>query len=156
MTTHETSPARKSTTDLCHEAFEAFWDVVAKRFSLAKYGDLSPERTIRLQFAAEEAVEEWISTNVPVLCKNCGSEIVETVNDSNFRGGECNACEYERYRRHAAALDAAHGLFELIKTLRENGCDLFDHHEPLLSHCRAVLLEQDKAFPKNAPHGDAA
>lgn len=30
-------------------------------------------------------------------CKTCNSEIVSSVNDGVFRGGECDACEYHRY-----------------------------------------------------------
>ncbi len=51
--------------DLAYEAIEEFWQVVVRRFPEAKYGDLSPERTIRLHTAATDAIEEWISNNVP-------------------------------------------------------------------------------------------
>ncbi len=37
----------------------------------------------------------------PCSCKTCGSEIVETVNGSTFRDGECGMCEYTRYRTPA-------------------------------------------------------
>ena len=53
-------------------------------------------------------------------CKTCGSEIVETVNDSQFGDGECNGCEYERYKSQPALLEAgflAHGAL----------CDLSYH-----------------------------
>jgi hypothetical protein len=39
-------------------------------------------------------------------CRTCGSEIVESVNDGVFRGGECDACERLRYDSHSALLDA--------------------------------------------------
>ncbi len=39
-------------------------------------------------------------------CKTCRSEIVETVNDSIFREGECDGCEYQRYRSQPALLEA--------------------------------------------------
>lgn len=45
-------------------------------------------------------------------CRTCGSEIVETVNDGVFRDGECDACEYQRYRTHPGLLDA---LDELLR-----------------------------------------
>lgn len=37
-------------------------------------------------------------------CKTCGSEIVETINDSHFDDGECGACEYRRYRSQSELL----------------------------------------------------
>ena len=81
METNETSPAEK----LCHqchrpaesndgrcrycilevEASEAFWAVIVRHFPEAKYGDLSPWRTIRQIVANVDAIEEWISNNVP-------------------------------------------------------------------------------------------
>ncbi len=42
----------------------------------------------------------------PRHCKTCDSEIVETVNDSLFRDGECNGCEYERYASQPKLLRA--------------------------------------------------
>jgi hypothetical protein len=84
MATHETTPARKTcfrcanrpalrsgpNRGLCrfcalaYEALDAFWEVIVRRFPQAKFGDLSPERTIRLSDAAADAIEEWISNNV--------------------------------------------------------------------------------------------
>ena len=55
-------PDIRSITD---EALDAFWKVLVKRFPQAKTGDLSPEPTIALQRAAEDAVSEWIDNNVP-------------------------------------------------------------------------------------------
>jgi hypothetical protein len=39
-------------------------------------------------------------------CRTCGSEIVETVNDSVFGDGECNGCEYDRYKSQPALCEA--------------------------------------------------
>lgn len=39
-------------------------------------------------------------------CRTCGSEIVATVNDSLFRNGECDGCEYQRYKTQAGLLEA--------------------------------------------------
>ena len=78
---NETSPAKKLCRQ-CHrpaepgkgrcrycilevEASEAFWDVIVRHFPEAKYGDLSPWRTIRQIVANVDAIEEWISNNVP-------------------------------------------------------------------------------------------
>ena len=57
------------TTDntlLAQEALDAFWNVIARKFPKATSGDLSPLTTIRLVVAAETAIDEWISNNVPV------------------------------------------------------------------------------------------
>jgi hypothetical protein len=42
-------------------------------------------------------------------CRTCGSEVVETVNESHFREGECGPCEYRRYRSAGALAAAAAG-----------------------------------------------
>lgn len=47
------------------EACEAFWAVIARHFPDAKFGDLSPEATIRQRLANSDAIAEWISNNVP-------------------------------------------------------------------------------------------
>jgi hypothetical protein len=49
---------------LVRESDDAFWHVIARRFPHAKHGDLSPERTVALNRAQEEAVNEWIRNNV--------------------------------------------------------------------------------------------
>lgn len=56
------NPDLRSVTD---EALEAFWQVVVKRYPQAETGDLSPLTTIRLDKAAEVAIEEWVWANVP-------------------------------------------------------------------------------------------
>jgi hypothetical protein len=53
-------------TLLADEALEAFWSTLAHHFPDATAGDLSPERTIGLQMAAEEAIKEWIESNAQV------------------------------------------------------------------------------------------
>ena len=56
----------KSTiADLSNKALDAFWEVVVRHNPQAKTGDLSPLTTITLTIAAENAIEEWISANVP-------------------------------------------------------------------------------------------
>ena len=45
-------------------------------------------------------------------CKTCGSEIVQTVNDSLFRDGECDGCEYQRYKTQPALIEALDYLLE--------------------------------------------
>jgi hypothetical protein len=53
-------------TLLADEALEAFWSTLVRHFPDATTGDLSPERTIGLQLAAEEAIKEWIGNNAQV------------------------------------------------------------------------------------------
>lgn len=65
--THIPSTRSKPNPDLeslVREADDAFWAVIARRFPTAKSGDLSPERTVALTDAAEQAVSEWIENNV--------------------------------------------------------------------------------------------
>lgn len=52
------------------------------------------------------ATEEFIAIAGEKNCKTCGSEIVETINESNFRDGECGPCEYKRYASQSDLLDA--------------------------------------------------
>lgn len=49
---------------LTHEALDAFWESVVRRYPEATTGDLSPLISCRLTEAAESAVKEWISANV--------------------------------------------------------------------------------------------
>ena len=48
---------------LAHKALDAFWQVIVRHFPEAKFGDLSPERTIGLHYAASIAIREWIGNN---------------------------------------------------------------------------------------------
>ena len=47
------------------EALDAFWQVIVQRYPQTRTGDLSPLTTVRLQIAAEVAIEEWVFANVP-------------------------------------------------------------------------------------------
>jgi hypothetical protein len=70
-------------------------------------------------------------------CKTCGSEIVKTVNDGVFRDGECNGCEYQRYRSQpdllracqevAAAVDGADLGAELWERLHYAIHNAYEH-----------------------------
>ena len=44
--------------------------------------------------------------DIKAHCTKCGSEIVETINDSEFRDGECGICEYARYKSQPDLLRA--------------------------------------------------
>lgn len=52
-------------SDITNDAFDAFWEVVVRRFPESKSGDLSPLTSVRLTLAAEHAVKEWIALNCP-------------------------------------------------------------------------------------------
>ncbi len=130
----ETGDGRCKCCNLEAEASEAFWAVIVRHFPEARSGDLSVERTVRLRMAGADAVEEWIRNNVlpqdidagetepPTRaaadsphCKTCGSEIVETINDSCFNDGECGPCEYQRYRSQPDLLEACQIALEEIE-----------------------------------------
>jgi hypothetical protein len=74
-TNERNEPMTESSTDqhdrksllrsVADEALEAFWQVIVQRYPQAETGDLSPLTTVRLQNAAEAAIEEWIWANVP-------------------------------------------------------------------------------------------
>lgn len=173
---NETSPA-KAVCFQCHrpaepddgrcrccilevEASEAFWAVIVRHFPEAKFGDLSPETTIRQIVANVDAIEEWISNNVEteeeydetqdletdqpsvggaIHCKTCGSEIVETINDSNFREGECGPCEYQRYK------DVSSGNQDPPWYVGESTCESVyrgeKHWAILADKCRGIVAD---------------
>ena len=51
--------------------------------------------------------EAYYAIRATTHCKTCGSDIAETINDSNFHEGECGPCEYRRYTSQPALVDAA-------------------------------------------------
>jgi hypothetical protein len=57
--------SKNTTRQLTDDALFAFWQGIAERFPEATTGELSPWPTMKLQIAAETAVEEWIDNNVP-------------------------------------------------------------------------------------------
>lgn len=50
---------------LAEDALDAFWQAVVHRYPEVTSGDLSPMTSIHLQLAAEGAIREWVSNNVP-------------------------------------------------------------------------------------------
>jgi hypothetical protein len=54
--------------EIANAALDAFWHIVAQRYPQAKTGDLSPSADMALQVAAEQAIAEWVSANVPHQC----------------------------------------------------------------------------------------
>jgi len=57
--------SQHDTTELAENELEAFWTVICHHFPQAQTGDLSPWATIKLQQAAEAAIDEWIDNNTP-------------------------------------------------------------------------------------------
>ena len=59
------------------------------------------------------------------ICRTCGSEIVESVNDSVFGMGECDGCERQRYESQHVLIETLHNMIELADSVVgtwENGC----------------------------------
>lgn len=58
---------------------------------------------------------------VPFIhCETCGSEIVETVNDSVFGDGECDVCERARYESQPEIKACLHELIEAADCVADN------------------------------------
>jgi hypothetical protein len=77
-------------------------------------------------------------------CRTCGSEVVETVNDSLFREGECDACEYLRYRTQS-------GLLRLARTFRS----VCEGRISILENERAVLDADTEELDDQIAHWSA-
>jgi len=78
------------------------------------------------------------------MCRTCGSEIVETINDSNFHDGECGPCEYQRYTSQSdllIALAKARGELISIKMFK-------DHRSNEYKRLARVLDLIDQSFAK--------
>src|SRR5438270_7469073 len=67
-----------------------------------------------------ETGEEFRVGSPATNCRTCGSEIVETINDSRFRDGECGPCEYERYRSQPELLRACEYAVEHLAATNRN------------------------------------
>lgn len=68
------------------------------------------------------STEEFIPIHGDKNCRTCGSEIAETINESNFPDGECGPCEHERY---ASKVTAAN-LLETLSAIRNDCASWFD------------------------------
>ena len=73
------------------------------------------------------------------ICTTCGSEIVETINDSNFNEGECGPCEYARYKLQPELYSVLNSLYwshavhdsELPERLWNRILEVIGKHEEL-------------------------
>ena len=70
-----------------------------------------PENYRLLQEVMDINSGEYSRVGGTAHCKTCGSEIVETVNGSNFGDGECGPCEYERYQAEPELFSALNALY---------------------------------------------
>lgn len=102
------------------------------------------------------ATEEFIPVHGAKNCRTCGSEIVETINDSCFRDGECGGCEYARYVSQTELLriarSAANSFTERISCLkdelREDFADTDDIEDQIANY--SYLLDQHRKVIANA------
>ncbi|HZZ28994.1 MAG TPA: hypothetical protein VFE46_13415 [Pirellulales bacterium] len=79
-------------------------------------------------------------------CRTCGSEIVETVNDSVFRDGECDSCERVRYESQPDLVYALDMLLEAtIDAERACGFELTEAEVEAEQVAKAALA---KAYDK--------
>ena len=96
--------------------------------------------------------EQYHTIRGTTHCKTCGSEIVETVNGSNFHDGECGPCEYGRYRSQPDLLSAGRTAHDVLSELsyfppfRENSNASVEGNKAIRKLARAI----------NAAHGNAA
>jgi hypothetical protein len=68
--------------------------------------------------------EEFIPIKRPKHCKSCSSELVESVNESIFRSGECDGCERDRYESQPKLLKAVTAMRNRTESLDyEDGDD---------------------------------
>jgi hypothetical protein len=56
---------KRQLRSVADEALHAFWEIVVGYFPTAETGDLCPWLDIQLQIAAENAIEDWVGSNVP-------------------------------------------------------------------------------------------
>jgi uncharacterized Fe-S cluster-containing protein len=77
-------------------------------------------------------------------CRTCGSEIIASINDSNFQEGECGACEYQRYRSQPRLLEACKGACGLVYRDKNNDerIDLVQYEQAERT-CRSAIANSD-------------
>jgi hypothetical protein len=132
MTTTKKSPAKKKfcvwadyvrrvyqhvTADTPKQAH----DLAKKRVECWDACDWHDNNGYRLSNEVQDlATEEFIAVHGKKHCRTCGSEIVRTINDSNFCDGECGACEYQRYTSQPALMKECETELENWRMLRDD------------------------------------
>jgi len=85
--------------------------MTTKKTSSATVRKLCPQCGEHLHTRANASVCVCCESKLP-HCKTCGSAIVATINDSVFGDGECNGCEYRRYKLQPEFAEALDRLLE--------------------------------------------
>ena len=133
MTTHGTSPAKKTFRVYADELQRVFQDIETA----------TPEEAHAI---AEDREDDWelcdrnfdglrICPDVKDLetdeshrvgktsrCRNCNREIVDSINDSHFHHGECGPCEYLRYKSQPKLLAAGFATVGTLSELSAHWC----------------------------------
>lgn len=128
MTRKQTSPAKKTycvwadrVTRVCQaveaETPEQAYDLAWERPECWRHSDGREARDeYRLSNDVQlEGTGDYFTVVDVEHCETCGSEIEETINESNFGDGECGPCEYGRYKSQPELLTAAEDALEDLK-----------------------------------------
>lgn len=98
--------------------------------------DLTFDRAVR-----DVKADEYVHVGSgPTRCASCDSDIVPTINGSNFGEGECGPCEYRRYHSQpglAKACEGATGL--IVRDKNDNESIDLDLYERAERACRSAL-----------------
>lgn len=88
----------------------------------------------------DSETQAFITIGERIHCVTCRSEIVETVNDSNFGDGECGTCEYQRYLMSPDLGTALDDLLELsVDQNQAAGNDLAEREQEVYERATALL-----------------
>lgn len=82
------------------EACEAFWSVIVKHFPEAKFGDLSPERTIAQRLANSDAIAEWIDNNVFSQSSHGYCECEHGMENPSYMPDQLCTCGIQKHHYH--------------------------------------------------------
>ncbi len=105
-------------TDVLYQTVEAASAEEALRIAEATPCFESCGNSLRIDRDVKDvAADDFIRVGAAAShCKTCGSEVVVTINDTNFNEGECGPCEYRRYRSQSE-------LLELVRAFRQDCSD---------------------------------
>lgn len=153
MTTKQTSPATKTFRVWADNMQRVFQDVEA----------VSPERAhahaqdnpddweqcdehydgIHMSSDVMElATEKYFTVGEHQQCRSCGDDLVEGINDSKFRDGECGPCEYQTYRSRSDLLQACEAICGLMYRDKHNDERIdFDQYERAERACKRSIAK---------------